>query len=86
MVTTEQAGEQMPMPVRCDARRGSRSEVLPEALGRSSKQREPPRNPAQKSYGAQEGRKQREKRPETVRQHFVLSARDAFFFLALLLL
>ena len=27
----------------------SRSEVLPDALGRSSKQREPPRNPAQKA-------------------------------------
>ena len=49
---SEQGGEQMPMPVRCDARKGSRSEVLPDALGRSSKQREPPRNPAQKSYGA----------------------------------
>ena len=32
--------------------KGSRAEVLPDALGRSSKQREPPRNPAQKSYGA----------------------------------
>ena len=32
--------------------KGSRSEVLPDALGRSSKQREPPRNPAQESYGA----------------------------------
>ena len=51
--TSEQAGEQMPMPVRCDAQKGSRSEVLPEALGRSSKQREPPRNPAQESYGAE---------------------------------
>ena len=28
---------------------GSRAEVLPDALGRSSKQREPPRNPAQKA-------------------------------------
>ena len=32
--------------------KGSRAEVLPGALGRSSKQREPPRNPAQESYGA----------------------------------
>ena len=46
-VTNEQAGEQIPMPVRCVAQKGSRSEVLPEALGRSSKQREPPRKPAQ---------------------------------------
>ena len=83
MVITEQAGEQMPMPVRCDAQRGSRSEVLPEAHGRSSKQREPPRNPAQE---AMEQKEKREKRPESVRQHFVLSARDALFFFALLLL
>ena len=32
------------------------------------------------------GGEQREKRPESVRQHFVLSTRDAFFFLVLLLL
>ena len=51
----EQAGEQMPMPVRFDAQKGSRSEVLPDALGRSSKQREPPRKPAQENYGAERG-------------------------------
>ena len=41
----------------CSLRRtkGSRSEVLPEALGCSSKQREPPRKPAQESYGAERG-------------------------------
>ena len=52
---SEQAGEQMPMPVRFDAQKGSRSEVLSDALGRSSKQREPPRKPAQESYGAERG-------------------------------
>ena len=42
---SEQGGEQMSMPVRCDARKGgSRSEVLQDALGHSSKQQEPPRN------------------------------------------
>ena len=39
-VTTEQAGEQMPMSVRLRTK-GDRMEVLPEAHGRSSKQREP---------------------------------------------
>ena len=51
----EQGGEQMPMPVRFDTQKGSWSEVLPDALGRSSKQREPPRKPAQESYGAERG-------------------------------
>ena len=50
----------------------------PEALGRSSKQREPPLNPAQESDGAKEEDRQREKRPESARQHFVLSARPSF--------
>ena len=40
-VTTEQAGEQMSMPDRLRAK-GDRTGVLPEAHGRSSKQREPP--------------------------------------------
>ena len=72
----------------CSLRRtkGSRSEVLPEALGRSSKQREPPRQPAQEKLWRKRGRENREKRPESVRQHFVLSARDPSFFLVLLLL
>ena len=42
-VTTDQAGEQMPMPDRLRAK-GDTMEVLPEAHGRSSKQREPPEN------------------------------------------
>ena len=47
----------------CSLRRtkGSRSEVLPEALGRSSKQREPPRKPAQeKLWSKRGGRTERE--------------------------
>ena len=44
-VTTEQAGEQVSMPVRYNAERDT-TEVLPEAHGRSSKQREPPQKPA----------------------------------------
>ena len=60
---SEQGGEQMPKPVRFDTQKGSRSEVLPDALGRSSKHREPPRNPAQKSYGA-------ENRERSVRNQF----------------
>ena len=39
-----------------------------------------------KSYGANKEGKQKEKRPESVRQHFVLSTRDPFFFLVLLFL
>ena len=72
----------------CSLRRTEGEQVggLPEALGRSSKQREPPRNLHRKSYGAKGEGEQREKRPESVRQHFVLSARDPFFFLVLLLL
>ena len=41
MVTTEQAGEQMPMPARPRTKEYT-MEVLLEAHGRSSKQREPP--------------------------------------------
>ena len=82
----EQGGEQMPMSVRFDTRKGSRSEVLPDALGRSSKQREPPRKPAQEAMEQKGKGDTREKRPESVRQHFVLSTRDPFFFLVLLLL
>ena len=48
--------------------------MLPEAHGRSSKQREPPRKPAQKRAMEQRREKQREKHPESVRQRFVLSA------------
>ena len=61
--------------------------MLPEALGRSSKQREPPRKPAQEKLWSKKGEgEQGEKRHESIRQHFVLSARDPFFFLVLLLL
>ena len=50
-------------------------EVPPEALRRSSEQREPPRKPAHTKAMELGKEKQREKRPESVRQHFVLSAR-----------
>ena len=43
----EQGGEQMPIPVCCDAqkeRKKNRSEVLQDALGAFHEQREPPRN------------------------------------------
>ena len=59
---SEQGGEQMPMPVRCNARKGgSRSEVLQDALGRSSKQQEPPRNLHRKAMEQKGEREQREK-------------------------
>ena len=66
-VTTEQAGEQMPMPVRLRTK-GDRMEVLPEAHGHSSKQREPPENLQRRNYGEW---RRRSVRPAN-RQHFVL--------------
>ena len=58
-VTTEQAGEQMPMPV-CWRTQRDTTEVLPEAHGRSSKQREPPpKTCTEKSYGAREKNRER---------------------------
>ena len=64
--TSEQGGEQMPMPVRYDVRRENRSEVLPNVHGRSSKQREPPRNPAMESDGAETEREQRKNRERSL--------------------
>ena len=49
-VTTDQAGEQMPMPDHLRAK-GDTMEVLPEAHGHSSKQREPPENLHERNYG-----------------------------------
>ena len=47
LTNSEQGGGQMPISVRFDAQnQENRSEVLPDVHGRSSKQREPPRNPA----------------------------------------
>ena len=60
--------------------KGSRAEVLSDALGRSSKQREPPRTLHRK---AMEQETEREA-PKSVRQHFVLSTRDGSLFLVLL--
>ena len=85
-VTTEQAGEQMPMPVRYNTERRYRMEVLPEAHGRSSEQREPPRKPAH-TKAMELGRKtEREASgfgPTALRP---LYARDPFFLLVSLLL
>ena len=65
----------------------NRSEVLPDVHGRSSKQREPPRNPATDAMEQkQRENKNRERSSEAVRQHFVLSTRDPFFFVVLFLL
>ena len=50
--------------------------MLPEAHGCSLKQREPPRNPAQKDAMEIGKEKQREKRPDSVGQDFVLSTRE----------
>ena len=63
----------------------NRLEVLPDVHGRSSKQREPPRNPATESDGAENRERARTEReaPKSVRQHFVLSTRDDFFFFVL---
>ena len=82
-VTTEHVGEQMLMPAR-QRKRGNRMEVLPEAHRRSSEQREPPETCTKESCGDMEN--EREKRPDSVRQHFVLSTRDDPFSLLVSLL
>ena len=74
-VTTEQAGEQMPIPVRYNAEReqvggaaGSTRAFL-EAARASTK------TCTERAMELRRG-EQREKHPEAVRQHFVLSPRD----------
>ena len=83
----EQGGEQMPIPVCRDAQKGKKKQVggaagrtrgVPRTARASSK-------PAQVRDGA-EAETGRERSSESVRQHFVLSARDTFFFLAFFLL
>ena len=83
--TSEQAGEQMPMPVRCDARKGKQ---VGGAAGRARAFLETARASSKTCTGKESYRaaKQREKRPESDRQHFVLPTRDRFFSLVLLLL
>ena len=83
---SEQGGEQMPMPVRCDARKGKqgggaagRTRAFLETARASSK-------PAQESYGAERGERTEREAPKSVRQHFVLSTRDPFFFVVAFLL
>ena len=84
-VTTEQAGKQMPMPVRYNTEKGAGRRCCRKHTGVPRSSASLHENLHRKSYGASK-EKQREKRPESVRQHFVLSARDPFFFLVLLLL
>ena len=84
----EQGGEQMPIPACCDAQKqDNRSEVLQDALGAFHEQREPPRN-LHRYAMEQKTEKARSEReaPKSVRQHFVLSARDALFFVDAFLL
>ena len=77
----------MPNPACYDARkRENRSEVLQDALGAFHGQREPPRNLHRYAMEQKtESRSEREA-PKSVRQHFVLSARDVFFFVDAFLL
>ena len=84
--TSEQGGEQMPMPVRCDAQKGSRSEVLQDALGAFLETARASSKPAQESYGAESrGRTGREASGIGSAALRPLCAR-CFFFLVLLLL
>ena len=53
--------------------KGNRAEVLPDALGRSSKTARASSKPCTEKLWS---KKQREKRPKSVQQHFVLSTRD----------
>ena len=80
--TSEQGGEQVPMPVRYDVRKGETGRRCCRThSGRSSEQREPPRNPATEAMEQkQKENRNRERSSESVRQHFVLSTRDHFFF------
>ena len=82
---SEQGGEQMPMPVCCAARKGKQ---VGGVAGRSQGFLETARASSKTCTGKESYRaaKQREKRPESDRQHFVLPTRDAFFSLVLLLL
>ena len=85
-VTAEQAGEQMPMPDRYNTERRYGMEVLPEAHGRSSEQREPPRKPAHtkaRELGRKTEREASGFGPTALRP---LCARDPFFLLVSLLL
>ena len=77
-VITEQAGKQMPMPAR-QRERGYRMEVLPEAHGRSSDQREPPpKTCTQESYGAREKDRERSVRIRSDSTSSSLCARELF--------
>ena len=76
----EQGGEQMPNPACFDAlKRENRSEVLQDALRAVHEQREASTKPAQVRDEAEDRENKKGERGfESVRQHFVLSARDGF--------
>ena len=84
-VTAEQAGEQMPMPVRYKTEKEQVGGAVgsAQAFLRTTRASLKPAHPQAMELRKE---KQREKRPESVRQHFVLSARESFFFLVLHLL
>ena len=74
-VTTEQAGEQMPMPVRWRTQKGYDGGAAGSTRAFLEAARASPKTCTETSYGAME-EMQREKRSDSVRQHFVLSARE----------
>ena len=73
LATTGQAGEQMPMPVRCDVQEGQQ---VGGAAGSTRAFLETARASSEPCTGKLWRKEKREKRPESIRQHFVLSTRD----------
>ena len=86
--TSEQGGEQVPMPVRYNVRKGGIQ--VGGAAGRTRTILETARASSKPCNGKLWSRKQRARTereaPKSVRQHFVLSTRDAFLFVVLFLL
>ena len=77
----------MPIPACCDAQKqNNRSEVLQDALGAFHEQREPPRTLHRYAMEQKTENEQEERSSESVRQHFVLSAREPPFFVDAFLL
>ena len=67
--------------------KGSRSEMLQDALGAFHEQQGPPRNLHREAMEQKTEKEQEEREaPKSVQQHFVLSTRDAFFLVVLFLL
>ena len=86
LVSTEQAGEQMLMPVRYNAQKGAGRRCCRKHSGVPRSSTGLLEDLHMKELWSKREGKLREKRPESVRQHFVLSAHDPFFFLVILLL